>query len=87
LVLLCFMVAGGYVTVETLEGDHDDPQKTADGKIEPENKPDYLAFSGKFFLHLYLEHEHLYGREAEVLECGSPGEIRTLVSGSRARHP
>jgi len=43
---------------------HDDLQKSADGKTEPENKPDYLAFSGKVFLHLYPEHEHPYGKEA-----------------------
>jgi len=43
---------------------HDDLLKTADGKTDPENKPDYLAFRGKVFLQPYPEHEHPYGKEA-----------------------
>jgi len=35
------------------EGGHDDPQKAADGKREPENKPDYEGFRDKAFFHLY----------------------------------
>jgi len=35
------------------EGGHEDQQKHAKGKTEPEKKPDYLAFRDKAFLHLY----------------------------------